>query len=122
MYVLKVPKQSPNVFVRGELGDLIFFHYNVLNLSLKYCFKILEMNTNRYSSTCYKLQSKWLNLNKRTNCWARDVKELLEGLGFGNAWYNQCVGDKRYFLAIFKERVLILILKLGEVTFKIWEN
>ena len=63
------------------------------------------MNTNRYPSICYKLQLKWLNFNKRTNFWARDVKELLEGLGFGNAWYNQGVGDKRYFLAIFEERV-----------------
>ena len=35
----------------------------------------------------------------------KDVKELLEGLCFGYAWYNQGVGDKRYYLAIFKERV-----------------
>ena len=103
-YVLKVPKQSPNVFVRGELGrsDILTLRCIIL---IKYWFKILEMNTNRYPSICYKLQLKWLNLNKRTNCWARDVKELLEGLGFGYAWYNQGVRDKRYFLAIFKQRV-----------------
>ena len=73
------------------------------------------MNTNRYPSICYKLQLKWLNLNKRTNCWARDVKELLEGLGFGYAWYNQGVGDKRYFLAIFKQRVF-------DIDYQAWQG
>ena len=102
-YVLKVPKQSPNVFVKGELGRSDILTLRCIKL-IKYWFKILEM-INRYPSICYKLQLKWLNFNKRTNCWARDVKGLPEGIGFGYAWYNQGVGDKGYFLALFKERV-----------------
>ena len=43
-----------------------------------------------------------INFNQRTNCWARAVKELLEACGF---CYSQGVGDKRYFLSVFKERL-----------------
>ena len=51
------------------------------------------------------MQLKWFNLNTRTNCWARDVKQLLEELGFGYAWYNKGVGNKYFFLTILKQRL-----------------
>ena len=62
------------------------------------------MNPNRYPKICYKMQLKWLNLNKKSSCWARDVKELLKELDYGYAWYYQGVGNKESFLTIFRQR------------------
>ena len=54
----------------------------------------------------YKLQCEWLKHNPRIDCWSRQIKELLEGNGFGYAWYNQGVNDERSFISVFKERLL----------------
>ena len=101
---LKAPKHSPNVFARGELGRCDIYTLRCIKL-IKYWFRILEMDANRYPKICYEMQLKWLNLNTRTSCWARDVKELLQELGFGYAWYNQGVGNKDFFLTIFTQRL-----------------
>ena len=66
-YILQVPKNSPNIFARGELGRGSIYTVRCINL-IKYRLRILDMNANRYPNICYKLQSKWLNVNYRTNC------------------------------------------------------
>ena len=104
-YVLRIPKRSPNIFARGELGRYSVFTNRCLKL-VKYWLRILNMDENRYPKICYKLQCKWLKHNSRTDCWARHVKELLEGNGFGYVWYNQDVNDERSFISAFKERLL----------------
>ena len=103
-YILKVPKQCPNVFARGELGRCDIYTLRCVKL-IKYWFRILEMSVNRYPNICYKLQLKWLNANKKTNCWAKDVKTLLEQTGFGHVWYNQGVGDTVLFFKAFTQRL-----------------
>ena len=56
-YILKVPKQCPNVFARGELGRCDIYTPRCVKL-IKYWFRILEMSVNRYPNICYKLQLK----------------------------------------------------------------
>ena len=38
--------------------------------------------------------------------WASDMRILLCSLGFGYAWYEQSVGDEKYFLDLIKERLI----------------
>ena len=94
-YVLKVTKFTPNVFARGELGRYSPGH--VRSLKFIYWIRILKMSNDRLPKSCYKLQCKWLEGNPRTNCWVRNLRDLLLANGFGYAWYNQGVGNSLTF-------------------------
>ena len=45
--------------------------------------------------------------------WASKVNFLLSSLGFHEVWVNQGVGNKKAFLQIFKQRLVILMCKIG---------
>ncbi|MEW8546516.1 MAG: reverse transcriptase family protein, partial [Candidatus Thiodiazotropha sp.] len=111
-YILKVSKHTPNVFVRGELGRYSIYNVRCLKF-IKYWLRILHMSNNRLPKICYKFQLKWLDANVQTKCWARDIRDLLLANGFGYAWYNQGVGNKRDFLRIFEQ-------KLKDIDISIW--
>ena len=113
-YILCISKQSPNIFALGELGRYSITNNRIIK-TIKYWLRILNMNENRYPKICYKLQCKWLNHNKRTDCWARDVKELLESLGFGYAWYNQSVANECHFISKILQR-------LKDIDILCWRN
>ena len=51
-----------------------------------------------FQKICYRLQCKWLEGNSRTNCWVRNLRDLLLANRFGYAWYNQMVGKELAFL------------------------
>ena len=88
-YVLKL---TPNVFARGELGRYTNATVRT-EILIKYWLKLLQMSNERLPKICYNLQCKWLEANPHTNCWAKDVKDILLAQGFGCAWYNQGVGN-----------------------------
>ena len=89
----------------GELGRCSISNYRCLK-AVKFWLQVLNMNDNRHLKICYKLQCKWLNHNLRTDCWAGQIKELLEAIGFGYAWYNQNIADERLFVSQFYERLI----------------
>lgn len=103
-YILRIPKRSPNIFARGELGRHTIYMTRCLKL-IKYWLRILRLEDNRYPKVCYKLQYKWINQNPRTDCWARQVKEVLEKYGFGYVWSHQGVDNERIFISILKQRL-----------------
>ena len=116
-YVLKVTKFTPNAFARGELGRYTIGHVRSLKF-IKYWIRILKMSNDRFPKICYKLQCKWLEGNPRTNCWVRNLRDLLLAYGFGYAWYNQGVGNELTFLRRFeqKEKDIDISLWFMEVT------
>ena len=73
---------------------------------IKYRLRSLRLEDNRYPKVCYKLQYKWINQNPRTDCWVRQVKEVLEKYVFGYGWSNQGVGNERICISILKQRIL----------------
>ena len=75
------------------------------------------MSNDRFPKICYKLQCKWLEGNPRTNCWVRNLRDLLLAHGFGYAWYNQGVGNELNFLRFEqKEKDIDISLWFMEVS------
>ena len=62
------------------------------------------MPITKYAPNCYKLLKSLAENNRYT--WATSIKNLLFRYGFGLVWISQEVGDDKYFLSIFKQRVI----------------
>lgn len=103
-YVLKITRQAPNAFVRGELGRYRIYNTRCMKL-IKYWLRLLHLPNSRFPKVCYKLQCKWLDAKTQTNCWAREVRDVLLRSGFCYAWYNQGVGNERLFLRNFEQKL-----------------
>ena len=71
--------------------------------SIKYCLRLLKLNQDRLPFGAYRCSQ---NLAERGKVsWTGRVKELLQGQGFGEVWYNPGVGDERKFLRPFSQRL-----------------
>ena len=79
-------------FVYGELGRTSYITKGYF-IILKYWFKILLSDENKYTKIVYKLMLRDLErLHNKVN-WASLVKHLLMALGFYNVWLGQGVGN-----------------------------
>ena len=100
--VLNVGKTTWNFAAIAECNRYpknVDYHYR----AVKYWCKLITSDKDRYTSKCYSLMYQH-DASGRHN-WASDMRILLCSLGFGYTWYQQSVGDVKYFLYIFKERL-----------------
>ena len=111
-YVLKLPWQASNAFVRGELGRFKLNCYYILK-PIRYWLRLLEMSDTRMHKQFYKCQYKWAE--NGDTCWALHIKNILFQSGFGYAWLNQGVGNKTMFLSEFRQ-------KFKDVSLQIWNE
>ena len=102
-YILGLPRKSVNDVSLGELGRTYISSFALYN-KIKYWFKILKHDQNRFTSICY---NHMLDLDRKNiYCWVTEVKNLLFSFGYGNVWLKQSVDDEPAFLASFWQRVL----------------
>lgn len=102
--LLGVKRSTQNDFVYGELGRTTLQIY-ILNLAIKFWFKVVESEPTKYIRYAYRLMLSDLDKNPNIINWASKVKELLSSLGFYEVWLNQGVGNKNMFLVEFKTRL-----------------
>ena len=102
-YVLNLPLQALNCFVRSELGRHSLSPYKC-SRAIKYWLKIINLLNDRLPKLCYKLQRRWTETD--TDCWATQSRNLLFRAGFGDVWLNQGVGRVDIFIKVFKTRLL----------------
>ena len=101
--VLNLGKTTTNVVALSECGrHQMYVHYHYR--AIKYWCKLIESHPNRYINKCYTLLYQ-LDQSDRHN-WASDLRVLICSLGFGHVWYQQSVGDVKYFLLKIKQRLL----------------
>ena len=62
------------------------------------------------------MQRRWVAND--TECWLFHIRNLLFSSGFGEAWLNQGVGNKRAFLKLFKQRLMDMDMQSLNVDIK----
>ena len=101
--VLNVGKTTMNFAALSECGRhqmYVCYHYR----AIKYWCKLIESQPNRYINKCYTPLYQ-LDQSERHN-WASDLRILICSLGYGHVWYQQSVGDVKYFLFNIKQRLI----------------
>ena len=71
---------------------------------MAYWLKIVTGCKPMYVSQLYQASLSWLD-NTASQNWARQIKQLLCSVGFGDVWYNQGVANPSIFKA-FRDRIL----------------
>jgi hypothetical protein len=100
---LGVPIKTPNKMVYGELGRYPLYINSAIR-SLKYWFRLLQMESNRLPKQAYSMMYVLDQNGKR--CWASEIRELLSKMGFYYVWVNQGVNNIDVFLEEFKQRLI----------------
>lgn len=102
--LLGVKKTTQNDFIYGELGRTTYLikRYCII---IKYWFKILSADENKYIKQVYKLMVRDIDLLVNKVNWASLVRHLLMSLGFYEVWLNQGVGNYAGFISILKQRL-----------------
>ena len=100
--VLNVGKTTWNFAAIGECGRYpMYVEYHCR--AIKYWCKLISSDRNRYIHKCYSLMYQHDAIGRHN--WASDMRILLCSLGYGHAWYEQSVGDVKYFIHLVKERL-----------------
>ena len=99
--LLRLHRNTPGIAARGELGRLPLKTNRYIGI-INFWLRILKQDHDRLTKQAYHLQLGWVESD--TKCWALEVKRLLMVHGFGEAWYNQGVGDVSIFKNLFKRR------------------
>jgi hypothetical protein len=102
---LGVPTRTPNIMVYQELQRYPLY-INTYIRSLKYWFKLLRMDIARLPKQAYVMMGHMDNEGK--TCWVTQVKNVLCHNGFAHVWMNQGVGDEKFFIRVFRQRILDL--------------
>ena len=97
-------KTTQNNFVYGELGRTSYI-MNRYFIILKYWFKIILAEENKYIIIVYNLMLRDLERLPNKVNWASLVKHLLMSLGFYNVWLDQGVGNYDGYMNILKQRL-----------------
>ena len=71
---------------------------------IKYWLNIVSGRKASYVCALYHTQLSIIDNGTDSN-WVKAVRQLLFECGFGEAWYNQGVGDTEIFINLFKQRV-----------------
>ena len=99
---LKVSMRTPSVIVHGECGRYPLFIRTQSNC-VRYWLRLLCMERERLPYLAYQCSYSLAERGKKS--WAEKVKNLLLQNGFGEAWYNQGVGNPKRFLGCFTQRL-----------------
>ena len=100
--LLGVSAKTPKTLIYGELNRYPLNIDGKLR-TIKYWFKLNEMQDSRIPKQAYFRQERELNTE---NSWAKGVKDLLESNGYGYVWLNQGVYQKRSFLKSLRQRLI----------------
>ena len=92
---LGVAKSSYNAVVLGECGRWPIATICKIR-TIKYWLKLLNMSPSRLPSCTYHMLFKLDQVGRKS--WATKVKCLLNQLGLGYVWNEQCVGNQEAFL------------------------
>ena len=87
------------------VGDCERFplYIETIKRCVKYWLKILKMPNIRYVKKCYLMMISD-DIHGHRN-WVTSLRCVLQRNGFGNIWESQCVGNERYFLTTFVNRL-----------------
>ena len=99
---LGVPLKTPNKMVYGELGRYPLY-INSSARTIKYWFKLLDMNPTRLPYQAYHMLLK-LDENGKTT-WVTHIRQLLAESGFYHVWLHQGVGNRNAFIKVLKIRL-----------------
>ena len=102
--LLGVKKTTQNDFIYGELGRTNCLANRYVAI-VKYWFKILVSEDDKYIKMVYNLMLKDIETVPNTVNWASLVRHLLISLGFYEVWMQQGVGYYRRFISLLKQRV-----------------
>lgn len=103
-WILKVKRSTCNEIVYGELGRWPLIVERKVRI-IKYWLKIVNNETSQLVRNSY--MSLYNNIvdNNRSVNWVVGVRNLLNGLGFGEVWYQQGVVNKTLFIRTCKQRL-----------------
>ena len=107
--ILKVKRSTMNENMYGELERIPLIVQKYIRI-VKYWLKILNIKQTRLTKVLYNVQFNALTNSHTIVNWVSKVRNLLCSYGFGEAWYNQGVGDVNLFLVLFKQRAIDLYL------------
>ena len=96
--MLSVSYSTSNVAVLGELGRMplsVIYKYKCV----KFWLKIVQDNDIRIRNSLYKILKGYDDVGGHN--WVSDIKCLLCSYGYGNIWFQQCVGNTDLFLISF---------------------
>ena len=101
--LLNVSPYTPNDMVYGETGRYPLYIDAYLRC-ISYWLRLVRMDSTRLP---YKAYHMLLNMSKNgTRCWVNLVQETLYRYGYGYIWENQGVQHKRWFLRVFRQRLV----------------
>ena len=103
-WVLKVKRNTSNEIVYGELTRFPLKLVRLIRI-ITYWFKIVTDKSCLLVRNVYKLMLADLEENRNHINWASLVRTLLFNLGFGEAWFQQNVGNVNVFIRLFKQRL-----------------
>ena len=86
--LLGVKQSTQNSFIYGELGRIPYQIQRYFSI-IKYWFKVINKDENKYVNAIYKMMLRDLEINDRKINWAILVRNLLSNLGFFEVWLNQ---------------------------------
>ena len=107
--ILKVKRSTMNEIMYGKLGRIPLIVQRYIRI-VKYWLKFLNIKQTRLTKVSYNVQFNAPTNNHAKVNWVSKVRNLLCSCGFGEAWYNQGVGDVNLFLVLFKQRAIDLYL------------
>lgn len=102
--ILGVKKSTQNDFVYGELGRTTYQTKRYF-IIIKYWFKILSVQNNKYIKIIYELMLRDLERLPGKANWASLIRHLLMTLGFYDVWLGQGVGNYEGFMSTLKQRL-----------------
>ena len=98
-----------NEIMYGELGRIPLIVQRYIRIG-EYWLKFLNIRQTRLTKVLYNVLFNSLTNNHTIVNWVSKVSNLICSYGFGEAWYNQGVGDVNIFLVLFKQRAIDLYL------------
>ena len=101
--IMCVKKSSQNAFVYGLLGRFPL-ELNRQCRIMSYWLKIVTGCKSLYVSQLYQASLSRLD-NIASQNWAREIKQLLCSVGFGDVWYSQGVANPVGFINAFRVRI-----------------
>ena len=102
--MLGVKRTTQNDFVYGELERCDLRTQRLVSI-IKYWFKILMSDDNKYIKGVYTMMLHDLDIKPNKQNWAASVKQLLQSLGFNYVWQYQGVGNINRFLLLLRQRL-----------------
>ena len=97
---LNVSLRTPNTMVYGETGRYSL-HINAILRAVKYWYKVLKMDNERFPRLVYLSM-----LNTENKNWASKIKDILFKYGLSEVWVSQTADNEREVLKILRERLI----------------